>query len=547
MAIARVSRGRKYGVGRRVALKVMVLGVVGLMSLAGTNPAMAASNQNGSSFWTQFTPSADTRLIFVSSTEGNDSNNGLTPATPVKTLEKAESLLRDGYPDWMLLKRGDTWNEQLPSWTKSGRSVNEKMVVGAYGAGAARPQLRTEGESGIRSTGNAEVRYAAFVGLHIEPRNRTADQGANGISWHRRSDHILFEDLYIADFANNVSIQSRSEAAPITNIVFNGCVIAGAWNANGHSQGIFAFGLDGLVIKNSVITSNGFSDEHDVRPTIFNHNLYIQRNNRNVSILGNIIADASSHGLQLRPGGMIEDNLFVDNPISILIAMEDGADIQDMPNTVRRNLVMYGRDISENSPRRFALDVSSLKTGVVEHNILALSPTGANGRAISVSADHGIHDVLITHNWIMAWNGETRFAPAPSGAYVRNVRFEENTIFREAAASDKVLVNHYGDDEEAVRISRNSYRVVGGIGSPFRLGSSDLSSQAWAAQVEPDMDYRSVNQLPNLGLDLYMSSIGRQGGLEEFMTIAKTLSRSNPLPDFHPVKVYEWAAARMPD
>ena len=51
-------------------------------------------------------PSPTARIIYVSSSEGNDLNSGLSPSAPVRTLEAGYDLLRDGQPDWMLLKRG---------------------------------------------------------------------------------------------------------------------------------------------------------------------------------------------------------------------------------------------------------------------------------------------------------------------------------------------------------------------------------------------------------------------------------------------------------
>lgn len=61
----------------------------------------------GSSGWTVFVPSSDTRTIYVSSSTGNDSNNGLSESTPKRTIAAGKSLLRNGYPDWLLLKCGD--------------------------------------------------------------------------------------------------------------------------------------------------------------------------------------------------------------------------------------------------------------------------------------------------------------------------------------------------------------------------------------------------------------------------------------------------------
>src|SRR5215208_1350183 len=63
--------------------------------------------------WTEVTPSSDTRTIYVSNSTGSNDNDGLSPDTAVQTVAKGASLLRDGMPDWLLLKRGDSWQESL--------------------------------------------------------------------------------------------------------------------------------------------------------------------------------------------------------------------------------------------------------------------------------------------------------------------------------------------------------------------------------------------------------------------------------------------------
>ena len=64
-----------------------------------------------------------------------------TPAypqpTPVKTLKRGESLLRDHTGDQLLLKTGDTWTGTFVFWWLSGKSATEPMVLGSYGMAQA--------------------------------------------------------------------------------------------------------------------------------------------------------------------------------------------------------------------------------------------------------------------------------------------------------------------------------------------------------------------------------------------------------------------------
>lgn len=112
--------------------------------------------------WSILTPSADSRLIYVDSTAGNDSTGqvyspsspqiGPDPTRPLgqvqafRTLAAAIQHMRAGRPDWMLLRAGRVWEEALP--IRNGRSPDERAVFAAWGEGP-RPELRTGTSNGI--------------------------------------------------------------------------------------------------------------------------------------------------------------------------------------------------------------------------------------------------------------------------------------------------------------------------------------------------------------------------------------------------------------
>lgn len=81
----------------------------------------------------QYTPSADTRIVFVSSSEGDDSFDGLSPSRPKKSLRAALEVARIGKPDWIVLKRGDVFRAEGRLPRIAGRGPGEEMIVGAYG------------------------------------------------------------------------------------------------------------------------------------------------------------------------------------------------------------------------------------------------------------------------------------------------------------------------------------------------------------------------------------------------------------------------------
>ena len=71
----------------------------------------------------------------------------------------AYSLLRDGDPDWILFKRGDTFIGSFSYFNDSGRSAQEPMVVTDYGDPTLpRPVIDAQTDTAFRTgTANHDV------------------------------------------------------------------------------------------------------------------------------------------------------------------------------------------------------------------------------------------------------------------------------------------------------------------------------------------------------------------------------------------------------
>jgi hypothetical protein len=117
-------------------------GLPGTVRAEGLERRRMLSVVVGPDGWTVITPPADARLVYVSSSAGNDANDGAGPTSPVRSLGRGASLLRDGSGDQLLLRCGDTWHEAFGQWARSGRSADEPLLIGQYGAGP-RPVVAT--------------------------------------------------------------------------------------------------------------------------------------------------------------------------------------------------------------------------------------------------------------------------------------------------------------------------------------------------------------------------------------------------------------------
>jgi hypothetical protein len=137
--------------------------------------------------WTALAPGPGARIVYVSSSEGNNANDGLSEAAPRATIPAGFALLRDGHGDQLLLKRGDTFTlSPTLVWWKSGASAQEPMVLGAYGDAWMRPIVDTGlGEAlhispGFQSPNT--VRHLAITGVHFRSAQRDFTRRPLGIA-----------------------------------------------------------------------------------------------------------------------------------------------------------------------------------------------------------------------------------------------------------------------------------------------------------------------------------------------------------------------------
>ena len=125
--------------------------------------------------WTTFEESVTGQRVYVSNSLGDDANTCLSPEDPCQSITEGRSRLRNGQPDWLLLRRGDTWTEARAffEWDLSGESAEYPMVIGSYGDDLARPIIQTGNQGAFFSWWNtdgspgAPVEHLAIVGLHF--------------------------------------------------------------------------------------------------------------------------------------------------------------------------------------------------------------------------------------------------------------------------------------------------------------------------------------------------------------------------------------------
>jgi hypothetical protein len=279
------------------------------------------------------------------------------------------------------------------------------MLVGSYGTGEQRPLLQTGAAGALWTSGAggspALMSHVAFVGISFHAHTRdprspayAGTQGAAGVSWLRGTTDLLIEDCVFDSYTNGITLQNF-DGYGIGNVRIRRSQVLNSYSLSsvGHSQGLYASGVDGLLVEQSLFDRNGWNPAvPGAEATIYNHNLYIQSDSRNVQVRGNIIARGASHGIQLRPGGVLDGNLFVANSISVLL----GGTLAEATN----NVILEGKDIRPDLPRGWGIEVLEATVGVLRGNIVAHADTDNASRfaILDQSGDAEITD-HVTYDW----------------------------------------------------------------------------------------------------------------------------------------------------
>lgn len=379
-------------------------------------PAMPPVKADG---FTDFQPSDDTRTIYVSA-EGDDANDGLSEDSPVLTPGAALSKVRDGFPDWVLFRRGDKF-QRIGQVKASGRSADEPILFGSYGTSTVRPRFTGGGfQTSGAQDGPERTNFLVFFGLdfNIELRDPSHPEfdptagNSNQALWLRGSDGVWIEDCVfqwaMVGFEEGDNLQ-------IYNLTFKRTQFLDTYDAEGaHIQGIFLNSPSNTVFDECLFDHNGWNETVDgAESTIFNHNIYVQNGSTGTVMRNTISMRASSHGLQFRGGGTIEDSFFFRNPISILIGGGTNPEPEGVVGVVRNNVVLEGVDMGSGLARGGGIDLENIQTATVEGNIVA--------HCLGTGCVHmGNADAAtFTDNTIVDWNGphdETEAGDLVNGA-----------------------------------------------------------------------------------------------------------------------------------
>ena len=503
--------------------------------------------------WTQFSASADSRLIYVSQSEGDDAtatfytssspeigSDAFQPTGQIQayqTLNAALTQLRSGFPDWLLLKKGDIWeSERFGVVFLSGRNENEPMLIGAYGTEMVRPIVRTNGQEAIHFHGAANTNHFAIVGLQLEAGSRQPSDDPNGITLFSSFENFLIEDCVISSFFNNlVSHNLGNEGEYRRDLRVRRSIIVDAYTLNeGHANALFISNVDGILFEENLLDHNGWREDiTGADPTPFRHNSYFQVGNQALIFRANIVARAAATGGGHRCGGVIDNNLYLSNPQNIQFGTFENT-IPDVANyvvgEVKNNVVLGARVESFDDGR--GVSVAKAQNVAIYHNIVAHF-FGMSNYPRGIAITDGFSDLDIYENIVYNWgnnqipSSENQYAASSGllifGTALGMTMVQDNQI-QHHNEGGRCLVNNSGFSNVNFQnqiyyseIEANRWFEPGGTYQNWLTNSGETGSQVLVLNyVEP------LRLIPH-----YMTLLGEVGGLAEFLELVRLQSKDN--------------------
>ncbi len=417
--------------------------------------------------WTQFVKADDTRVIYVAA-NGSDENDGLSPSRPVKTPEQGYSLIRHMSADWLLFRRGDTFDLPATSkgefreWRKSGRSETHKLVVGAYGdESKPRPVLNSNNRGVISVTGSQSVKHVAFVDLHFyanrrDPGSRDFDGGGvyeYGLRWNQPDGgDLLFEGVLIEYFANNISMGAPAgKTNGPKGVTFRRCVIRNAYShqKQGHSQGAGFGNMDGLTFDQCIFDRNGYEPRVSAsKRTWFNHGVYLYHTT-NTTVANCVFSRNGFGGVKGRGDRegdiqnlVVRDSVFTDEIVGLYVTGDNSSgDPNAMVNhdvLIKGNLFTRIGGEAGGAKHGYAACFAQVKNGTLEDNLMVHKTISTNWPAIELETKKPHQNYLVkrnvVHEWPRPYSNDEVWVRTPSDKtrLESNLAFENGSIYVDA-------------------------------------------------------------------------------------------------------------------
>ena len=324
-----------------------------------------------------------------------------------------------GSSDWLLFERGyeyDDLSHSILINNANGESELNPLYIGAYGEGD-RPVINSvlvSFKSGSNNVVIQDLRFTdgalLYAGNNLLFENvefTEKDMIVQGVG--KSMSGITLRNSSIYDVHLEEPNDGREEWAAIPDRI----------------AGIYVSNTKDTLIENTFFDHAGWVDGYETNgeqpPSMASHNIYIQMGNNGVTLRDNIIMRGAGNDAQVRSGGYIEDNLFLDSNAGAMFAggvknsetgLEQGGNYTLFSNNV---LTSGGHRVAEGQSAAVTLGVNNLGymatlvNNIVTHLANPNDPDELAAKTIThVALAHGRDDPYYDDTIVYNWAGGTR-------------------------------------------------------------------------------------------------------------------------------------------
>ncbi len=563
--------------------------------------------------WTVLEPGPEARLIYVSSSEGDDAKaQHYSPASPeigddpflpegslkpYSTIEKALQQARPGHGDWVLLKRGDSWEggHGLPN----GRSAAEPFVFTAYGGAHERPVLRGHARLSLghfKPGRGGEFIVISGIELYDSRKDpdspdyaviKGEDMSAGGIflgvGKGGQFRNVLVEDCLLryamVNFINYAK-EGRDPDTPVTDVVIRRSLVLDMYRPIGHTVGIWSNDAS-FLLEECILDHNGWlhyrtpENRASNEPGIaigLSHNTYLC-NCYNTVFRGNMFLRGASQGNKwssLKERGVkdivLDNNLYMAGEF-VLSAGGNGVGGHRFVNMAIINNLATHFGKKKGTGLGDGMGITDWDGGIIAGNLFrgprfpgirqnwaihlgSRQWHGGRGGGTAprepdappATPGKGLRDVHIVGNTFYHMDGGSPVVDIISGLdiseFLDNVTFADNRLHMPGI--NKTLLSISTEEIGKFTFSGNAYQAAGT--DWFAVSGKATGFDEWVeltgekgATDEP-VDFPD----PEHGILTYMKRLGYEPTLEAFYRECRRQSRRNWRPEFTAPVVNDW-------
>jgi hypothetical protein len=534
--------------------------------------------------WTIFIPSVTSRLCYVSATGNNgtaqyyspsDEEIGADPFTPVgailpySTYAAAAAVCRVGYDDWVLFKRGDTFETQIVPWG-SGADATYYALIGAYGSGALpviypTNQTTTAFIAYAQSGNLAGLNYFAMIDLDFysylrdpDSGNYVGTDGALGFQFYSNGtgydiNHILFEGCRFRFFGSNEFIVANGGTTG--DIHIHRCVFLDNYReiVDGYSQGLWADEVDGFLLEECIFDHCGwYSYGQTSTPgpaRIYHHSTYLY-NCLDVTFENNIFLRSSSLGSKFTSDGEVSfkditltGNLWLGGEQALAIH-NYGTETNHWENILVKDNVVAHMDYDNPTQRGlgWGMQIHAGHDGIIEGNLFIDWAEVAIDNTRALELGQIISNLEVKNNTVVRMNAhggcDTGYAfHILSGTY-SGISFSGNVLEELAEPHGMIFVQDAADIGD-LTFSVNRYHAGSEL---FAIGGTTYDYAGWCTQSGESGSSFAAASFPagTRSLAGYMTSLGETATIAAFIAKCRAMNRDAWDTDFAAPAVVNW-------